>query len=72
MTVPRRNDWLAPGPILGLLGMLGAIAGAWMSFDSRITRVEQARDFDHGTIVETRQDVKDINAKLDRLIERGK
>jgi hypothetical protein len=59
-----QSSWrLTPGVVLGILGMFGAIAGAWMSFESRITRVES----DYRTTVER---LDRMDNKLDRLIER--
>ena len=36
----QENKWVSPGAILGALGMLGAVAGAWSSFDARTAVVE--------------------------------
>jgi hypothetical protein len=63
MSVPR-SEWLSPGAVLGAIGMLAAIGGAWMMFESRITAVEQQSQF-----TTTRLDR--IETKLDRLIEQG-
>lgn len=38
------NKWATPGTVLGVLGMLGAVAGAWSSFDARTARVEANYD----------------------------
>lgn len=58
------NRWqLTPGVLMGALGMIGAIAGAWMSFESRITKVEEAAQ----TLSKRFDRVED---KLDRLIEK--
>lgn len=73
MTVTANKiDWAFLGPVLGILGMFMAIAGGWMSFESRITAVEQQAKFNRDSINEIKQDVKDANSKLDRLVEREK
>jgi hypothetical protein len=64
------DRWLTPGNLFGMLGMLGAIIAAWMSFDSRVTRVESdyKSAVEHYNISTKRLDR--IEDKLDRLIER--
>ena len=53
------NRWVTLGSLFGVLGMLGAFFVWWMSFDSRLARVE--------TEV---QRLDRMENKLDRLIER--
>lgn len=60
---PNGNKWLTPGVLFGVLGMAGAIAAAWMSFDSRLTTVES----DYRA---TERRLERMDDKLDRLIER--
>lgn len=56
------NRWLTPQVLFAVLGMLGAISGAWLSFESRIARVEQANVF-------LTTQLERIDSKLDRIIE---
>lgn len=69
------------GHILTFAGFLVTIASFWQSLDKRVVVLEEARTVQRGT--DTRQDVdlndskkavredlKEISAKLDRLIER--
>ena len=56
------NRWLTPGNLFGALGMLGAIVAAWMSFESRIGRVEQSVSYSESRL-------ERIEQKLDRVIE---
>lgn len=58
----HENKWITPQVLFAVLGMLGAITGAWLSFESRIARVEQANVF-------LTAQLDKIDGKLDRLIE---
>jgi hypothetical protein len=67
----QESKWLTPQMALGCLGMLGAIAGAWMSFDNRISRVEGGYETTKQQYDSTSARLNRIEDKLDRLIERG-
>lgn len=36
----QRNDWLSPGSILGIVGMLAAGGAAYSKFDGRVSVAE--------------------------------
>lgn len=38
---PKRNEWLSPSTLFGVIGMLGAVFTAYVSLDGRLTRVEE-------------------------------
>jgi hypothetical protein len=61
--VVKRIDWGIVGPVVALLGILMAVAGGWMSFESRITRAETQTEA-------IREDFRRLEEKIDRLIER--
>ncbi|MFZ6801918.1 hypothetical protein [Undibacterium sp. Di24W] len=69
------------GHVLTFLGFIGTIGSFWQSVDKRIVVLEQARvvqsetdhrhDAERAEIKKTmREDLREINAKLDRLIEK--
>lgn len=69
------------GHVLTFLGFIVTIASTWQAMDKRVVVLEEARVVqsatDHrqdGELAENkktiREDMKEINAKLDRLIER--
>lgn len=53
---------MSPGLLLGIVGMLGSVGGAWAMFEGRISRVEQSYQFSDSRL-------NRIESKLDRLIE---
>lgn len=70
------------GHILTFIGFLGSGAVAWNAMDKRVVVLEEARvvqaltdrrqDEDRVEMrKQSKEDSKEINAKLDRLIERG-
>lgn len=54
---------MSPGLLLGIVGMLGSVGGAWAMFEGRISRVEQSYQFSDSRLTR-------IENKLDRLIEK--
>lgn len=48
------------GDILNVLGFMAAAAGAWMSVDSRITRVEVTQTAQGAAMGEIRDNIKEI------------
>lgn len=62
------NRWLTPGSVLGILGMLGAVATAWNALDVRISRIEERQQSSMERYNEIRSDIKEIK---DYLIKRG-
>lgn len=62
------NKLLTPGTVLGILGMLGAIATAWNALDRRITQIEERQSASIERYNEIRTDIKEIK---DYLIKRG-
>lgn len=62
MSEPNGNNWMSPGLLLGIVGMLGSVGGAWAMFEGRISRVEQSYQFSDSRL-------NRIESKLDRLIE---
>lgn len=59
----RKIDWGFAGPVIGFLGMLMAIAGGWMSFESRVTANETATQ-------EIKGDISDIKGILEGMRDR--
>jgi len=59
------NRWLTPGVLFGVLGMIASIGAAWVTFESRIARGEEA-------IASLSKRFERVEDKLDRLIERGR
>ena len=57
------NRWTTPGVLFGILGMVASIIAAWLSFESRVTKVETSYD-----AMDKR--LGRMDDKLDRLIER--
>lgn len=53
---------MSPGLLLGIVGMLGSINGAWAMFEGRISKVEQSYQFSDSRL-------NRIELKLDRLLE---
>ncbi len=53
---------MSPGLILGIVGMLGSVHGAWAMFEGRISRIEQSYQDSDARL-------NRIELKLDRLIE---
>lgn len=69
---PKKNDWFSPQMILAVLGMLSAVAGAWMSFDSRISTVESDSRAANSRFERIERTSDRIENKLDRLLlDRG-
>ena len=62
MSEPNGNNWMSPGLLLGIVGMLGSVGGAWAMFEGRISKVEQSYQFSDSRL-------NRIVLKLDRLIE---
>jgi len=62
MSEPSGNNWMSPGLLLGIVGMLGSVGGAWAMFEGRISKVEQSYQFSDSRL-------NRIELKLDRLIE---
>lgn len=64
----RPNEWLSPGPIIGMIGLSAAAVATYSSFDGRITasevraetvdkrlqRMEDKMDFLVGQMIEQR------------------
>lgn len=79
----QRKKWrlersINVGHILTTLALAGAVFGYAVKMDQRLTvletQVTQQRDIDSKQdryVSDVRQDLKDINQKLDRLIERA-
>lgn len=67
---PKKNEWLNPNTVLAALGMFAAVAGAWMSFDARISRVEASAVNADGRFERVERTSDRIEAKLDRLLLR--
>ncbi len=53
---------MSPGLLLGIVGMLGSVGGAWAMLEDRISKVEQSYQFSDSRLTR-------IENKLDRLIE---
>lgn len=67
MTAPRErpeNRWLSPGVLFGAFGMVASIFAAWMSFDSRITRVEAGYETTTKQLEDIRGELREMNNKL--------
>ena len=62
MSEPNGNNWMSPGLLLGIVGMLGSVGGAWAMLEGRISKVEQSYQFSDSRL-------NRIELKLDRLIE---
>ena len=65
----NENKWITPQVMFAVLGMLAAVAAAWMAFESRITVVEQSNKFLKEQVIQTDGKIDRIEDKLDRLIE---
>lgn len=78
-----KSEWFTPQTILTVVAMLAAFGSFFLSFDRRVTSLEMSdsnfrqalaerdaasRDFRN----ENAASLRDINQKLDRLVERGK
>ena len=66
----NENKWTTPQALFAVIGMLMAIAAAWMAFESRITAVEQTNIFLKEQVIRTDNKLDKIGDKIDRLIER--
>jgi hypothetical protein len=69
------------GHVLTFIGFIATIAGMWQTVDKRIVVLEEARVVQTGTDKRqdteladskktVREDLKEINSKLDRLLDR--
>lgn len=65
---PKKTDWLTPQSVGIAIGILSAIAGAWMSFDSRISRVESSTIAAAGRFDRIERTNDRIENKIDRLL----
>ncbi len=73
MTVSTRKiDWSFVGPIIGFLGMLLAIAGGWMSFESRITATEATTEGIESDISDIKNILEGMRSRELERAERGK
>lgn len=67
MTAPRAGSesrWLTPGVLFGAFGMIASVFAAWMSFDSRITRVESSYENTAKQLDRLERKVDELNNKL--------
>ena len=76
-TQAKIDEWTKPSVILQILGILGLVGGAYLSFDGRIAKTEKAtelnaKDIDANTkaIAEIKSGVKEANQKLDAIVLR--
>lgn len=64
MNEPKKNEWLGPSAIIGLVGLVVGAGGSYMAFDGRLSKVEESQAHS-GARTER------IENKIDWLIQRG-
>jgi hypothetical protein len=69
-SLSKWEQWTSPQVVLAILGYISLAVGAWLSFDGRIAANEKDIAANAHWIAETRGDLRRMDDKLDRLIER--
>lgn len=64
MNEPKKNEWLGPSAIIGIVGLIVGTGGSYMAFDGRLSKVEEAK-------AHSEERLNRIEDKIDWLIQRG-
>jgi len=58
------------GHILTTILLVGALLGIWTDMDKRVTRLEVQQEESQRVAADIKRELREINRKMDRLIER--
>ena len=62
------KEWLRPSAILQIVGFIALVIAAWSQIGQNSRDIQNNKEW----IIDTRNQLKEMNGKLDRLIERNK